>query len=278
MEPTTPATVSAREQVTPLMVRLTLTLDEPGSWVSTGVGDEFVHVDVAAETVDADGHSARHYTVSGLVENGFEMEVFLHGDGAGATWARDAKVGDSVLVSDPKEYYEVPEGSGVRVLVGDVTTIPAIARILADARADEVFRVVIELPGMGERRTFTTAADVRIDWRVGGNGIGPSMICDALRSLAAEGVLDPAKQPYVWVAGESKDTRKARALLRNEVGLPIRQQRIVGYWHAGLEQILEAWEALSDDLKATYLSIWRDDRSDEENWLELEPFLQSVGH
>ena len=40
---------------------------------------------------------------------------------------------------------------------------------------------------------------------------------------------------------------------------------------------MEAWEALSDETKAEYLAIWREDRTDEENWLELEPFLQSVG-
>lgn len=277
MEPTIRATVTAREQVTPLMVRLTLSIDEPGAWQSTGVGDEFIHLEVGAETMDADGHSARHYTVSGVVDGGFELEVFLHGEGPGATWGRTASIGDSVLVSEPKDYYNVPEGSGVRVLVGDLTAVPAIARILADAGPDEVFRVVIELPGMGERRTFTTEADVQIEWRVGGNGIGPSMIGDALRSLAAEGVLDPAARPYVWIAGESKDTRKARAQLRHEIGLPISQQRIVGYWHANLEEILTAWEALDESLKAQYLAIWREDRTDEENWLELEPFLQSVG-
>ena len=71
--------------------------------------------------------------------------------------------------------------------------------------------------------------------------------------------------------------RAARTLLRNEVGLPIAQQRIVGYWHANAEQVMAAWEALSDETKAEYLAIWREDRTDEENWLELEPFLQSVG-
>ena len=78
------ARVSAREQISPLMVRVTLELDEQSAWVSTGVGDEFIHLDVGAETLDVDGHSERHYTVSGLVPGGLELEVFLHGDGPGA--------------------------------------------------------------------------------------------------------------------------------------------------------------------------------------------------
>ena len=31
------------------------------------------------------------------------------------------------------DYYDVPEGSGTRVLIGDLTALPGIVRILADA-------------------------------------------------------------------------------------------------------------------------------------------------
>lgn len=271
-------TVVARQQVTPQMVRLTLAFHEGSAWQTTGLGDEFVHVDVDAETLDADGHSERHYTVSGLVPGGIEMEIFLHGDGPGATWGRDAAVGDTVKISDPFGYYKVPSDAGLRVLVGDLTALPAIARILAEASADERFHVVVELPSLSESRDLPSAADVTVQWRVGGNGLGPSLMPEIVRSLAANGVIDPAGDDYLWIAGESKVTRAIRTQLRNEVKLPITRQRIVGYWHANAAQVLEAWEALSDQLKAEYFAIWREDRTDEENWLELEPFLQSVGH
>jgi len=277
METIYPATVTARQQITPLMVRITLALDEPGVWTTTGVGDEFIHLDVGAETQDVDGHTERHYTVSGIVPGGLELEVFLHGDGPGASWGRDAVIGDTVMISDAMEYYEVPSGSGLRVLIGDLTAVPAIARILADAGAEERFRVVVELPSLEEARDLPSAATVTVHWRVAGNGIGPSAVCDIVRGLAAEGELDPADAPYVWIACESKVSRSARALLRRELLLPISQQRIVGYWHANAEEVMAHWEALSDEVKAEYLAIWREDRTDEENWLELEPFLQSVG-
>jgi len=277
METIYAATVTKRQQVSPLMVRLTLALDDPDGWVTTGVGDEFVHIDLGAETMDVDGHSERHYTVSGIVPGGLEVEVFLHGDGPGASWGRDGAVGDTVQISDAMAYYRVPEGSGLRVLIGDLTAVPAIVRILADAGAEERFRVVVELPSLEEARDLPSAATVTVHWRVAGNGIGPSAVCDIVRGLAAEGELDPADAPYVWIACESKVSRSARALLRRELLLPISQQRIVGYWHANAEEVMAHWEALSDEVKAEYLAIWREDRTDEENWLELEPFLQSVG-
>ena len=277
METIHSATVTAREQVTPLMVRLALTFDTPDAWVTTGVGDEFVHIDVGANTLDIDGHSERHYTVSGVFEGGLEVEVFLHGHGPGSTWGRTAQIGDTVAVSDPWEYYEVPEGAETRVLIGDLTALPGIVRILGDASADETFRVIVEVPSLEESRELVSAARVDVQWRVAGNGIGPSAVCDIVRGLAAEGVIVPEANPYVWIACESRISRAARTLLRKEIGLPISQQRIVGYWHANAEQVMADWEALSDETKAEYLAIWREDRTDEENWLELEPFLQSVG-
>ena len=207
---------------------------------------------------------------------GLEVEVFLHGHGAGATWGREAAVGDSVLISDAWDYYQVTPGSGTRVLIGDITALPGIARILADASADEVFRVVIEVPSLDEARELPSAASVDVQWRVAGNGIGPSAVCDIVRGLAAEGVISPEANPYVWIACESKISRAARTLLRREIGMPITQQRIVGYWHANAEQVMADWEALPQETKDAYLAIWREDRTDEENWLELEPFLQSI--
>lgn len=271
-------TVVARQQVTPQMVRLTLALDEGSEWTTTGLADEFVHIDVDAETLDADGHSERHYTVSGLVDGGIEVEVFLHGHGPGASWGRDAVVGDTVTISDGFGYYKVPADAGLRVLVGDLTAVPAIARILAEASETERFHVVVELPSMSETRDLQSAAEVTVEWRLGGNGIGPSLLPQIVRELSAQGLVDPDGDDFLWVAGESKVTRAVRTLLRHEVRLPITRQRIVGYWHANAEQVQEAWDALSDGQKAQYMAIWREDRTDEENWLELEPFLQSVGH
>ncbi|WP_062518035.1 siderophore-interacting protein [Demequina gelatinilytica] len=276
METIHAATVTASEVVTPHMMRVRLMLDDPTAWVSDGTPDECVHLEVGAETDDADGHSARHYTVSGHVDGGFEMEIFIHGDGPGATWARTVQPGDRTEVSDSKGYYGVPDGAGVRVLVGDATALPAIARILAEAGPDEVFHVVCELGDMADARDLPTAATVTVDWRLGGNGRRPSQLKDALLELT-DTHLDPAAGAYIWVACEAKDSRAIRTMLRRELRLPITHFRIVGYWHKDLEHAIRVWNEASEATKAEYMALWRDDRSDEENWVELEPFLQKMG-
>lgn len=274
------ATVAATEWLGPRMVRVRLRLEGTGegAWATTGRADEFVHVEVGADTADADGHSSRHYTVSGLTPDGFEMEIFLHGDGPGATWARTASVGDTTQVSDAKGYYAPPAGSGVRVLVGDLTALPAIARILAEAAATETFHVVIEATHESDRRDLPTAAQAHVEWVVGGNGHGASVLKDALVRLAASGSLLGADQgTYVWVACESVHSRQIRQYLRRDLALPLSHYRIVGYWHADLDRAMRVWNAASEDQRAAYAALWREDRSDEENWLELEPFLQELG-
>ncbi|BDZ62286.1 hypothetical protein GCM10025873_20770 [Demequina sediminis] len=169
-----------------------------------------------------------------------------------------------------------PAGPRTRVLLGDATALPAIARILAEAREEESFRVIIELADMADARDLATVAEAAVEWRVGGNGGGASILKDLLVDLAGD-QLDPAAGAYIWVACESVHSRRIRQLLRREFALPLTHYRIVGYWHADLERALRVWESASDETKAQYAALWREDRSDEENWLELEPFLQRMG-
>ena len=70
-----------------------------------------------------------------------------------------------------------------------------------------------------------------------------------------------------------------------ELGAAYREWGFAGISHHGIPQSLvdDAYEAfrrffaLPEEVKEEYLAIWREDRSDEENWTELEPFLQKHG-
>ncbi len=276
METTITTVVTGVEPVTPGFVRVRVTT--PGDdWQSTGCADEFIHVEVGADDVDAsDGHTSRHYTVSKVLSDGFEMEVALHGHGPGAAWGERVQPGDAVVVSEPKAYYRPPSASHRRVLVGDATALPAIARILAEANPDERFTVIIEMATLADARELPSAGDVQVEWRLGGNGIAPSILEHELRELipalrVAEG------DPYVWVACEASESRRIRQQLRHEAAVPMSLLRIVGYWHGDKDRVMSVWENLTDEQRQTAAHIWRDDRTDEENWVEYEPFLRSLG-
>lgn len=276
METSITTVVTGVETVTPGFLRVRVTT--PGdSWTSTGRGDEFVHVEVGAATADAsDGHTSRHYTVSRVLSDGFEMEIAIHGDGPGANWAQTVTPGETVAVSAPKAYYRPPSAEHPRILLGDATALPAIARILAEASEEERFTVVVELGSMDDARELASRAEVELEWRLGGNGIVPSVMEHEAREIVPA-VLDAGEEPYVWVACESAESRRVRQYLRNEAGVPLKLLRIVGYWHVEAAKAMAAWESLTDEQRAQYAAIWRDDRSDEENWIELEPFLRAMG-
>ncbi|WP_062205628.1 siderophore-interacting protein [Demequina salsinemoris] len=275
METTITTVVTGVEQVSPGFVRVRVTA--PDTWVTTGAADEFIHVEVGAENMDAgDGHSSRHYSVSKVLSDGFEMEIALHGHGPGALWGQQVRPGDAVDVSEPKAYYAPPSAAHRRVLVGDATALPAIARILAEANPDERFSVVIELASLVDKRELPSAAEVSVEWRLGGNGYAPSVLCSELRSLLP-GLRDADCEPYVWVACEAAESRRIRQSLRKEAGLPMASMRLVGYWHGDHDRIMSVWNSLSDEQLAYAQSIWREDRTDEENWVEYEPFLRSLG-
>jgi NADPH-dependent ferric siderophore reductase len=275
MEATIRAVVTDVERVSPGFVRVALAVGD--EWITAAAPDEFIHVEVGAATVDAgDGHTARHYTISRLVPGGFEIEVATHGHGPGAAWAESVLPGDDVAVSQPKAYYAAPDVSVERILIGDATALPAISRILAEASADERFSVVIELSSMADARDLPTLATSAVEWRLGGNGVGPSTLVDAAAN-ALDACAAVGATPYLWVACESVISRRIRTLARAERGLPTSALRIVGYWHADQEKIMRVWNSLTDEQRLTYESVWRDDRTDEENWIEAEPLLRSLG-
>ena len=201
-----------------------------------------------------------------------DIDVVTHGHGRGSTWARNAREGDVVAISDVHGYYDPPEGSTRRLLIADATGLPSVARILEEASADEAFTVLVELISMEDALTLPSSATVDIDWRVSGNGRGPSALVSCMESMPT-----PADDTYVWLACESAQSRKARAFVRRHWKRHHSLYRIVGYWHVDAQEQLRMWNALSDEQRRRYLEIWDESRPDEVNWLELEPYLQELG-
>lgn len=270
------AHVSATTQLTPHLRRVTLT--GLHAWPGTGVPDECVHVHIppanAAAGWENDHDIARHYTIrrhdadAGTVD----LDIVTHGDGLGSTWARTCVPGDRVAISTPQPYYNPPEGSTVRLLVADATGLPAVARILEQAGAHETFDVLVELMDLDDRIDLPSAAQVEVTWRVSGNGVIPSALEDLLRQRE-----QPPDGAYVWVACESAQSRRIRSFVRHDWTMHHSQYRIVGYWHLNQAEQLATWLALTDQQRARYEEIWDENRDDEANWLELEPYLRSVG-
>ncbi|UFR04328.1 siderophore-interacting protein [Streptomyces sp. Go40/10] len=180
-----------------------------------------------------------------------DIDFALHGVEPGAAtpagpasrWAARAAAGDRVLLLGPTLAdnrairFRPPEDTGVVVLCGDETAVPAATAILESLPAGTRARVWLEVPHAGDIQDVRTEADAEITWLVRHDG--SPMAVDAVR--AAE--LPDAERAYVWLAGESGRVKALRRHFVGERGVDRRRVTFVGYWRQGMtEEQLRAAE------------------------------------
>lgn len=262
-------TVRRTTRLSPGLVRLTVAGEELASFPSTGVGDEYVRVHFPDETgllripsVDDSGewhyeggeypHIApytirRHDPLAAEID----IDFVLHGHGRAATWAAGATVGESVIFGAPRGLYEPPLGAQRQIFVTDATGLPALGRLLEQLDPATHAIAIVEVEHADHAIPLTSPARLDVQWIAGrGNGVAPSAITEALEHL------EITPETYVWVAGESKELRKARRHLRHERALAASQYKVIGYWTHKHEEWLERYEALDQATLTRLSGIW----------------------
>jgi NADPH-dependent ferric siderophore reductase len=235
------AVVRRREQLSPHLVRLTLGLD---GFVSTGVPDEWVGLVVPGQ------FQVRYYTVRSYDERELVLDVVVHEVGLVTEWASGDCVGHAVVITEPKGSFEVPADAQWLMLVGDLTAMPAMARIAetVDLPVRVWAKVADDLPGYLPARAEVT-------WL--GDG-------DSLADVVA-GLDWPATPGYFWMAGESADMRAIRKHLLRDRRLPASAYDVMGYWRAA-----SARQPRAVDPGPIYRAGKAAGKSDEEIWADYD--------
>ena len=145
------ATVLRREQLSDHLVRLVLGGAELGAFCSTGVPDEWVGLVVPGQ------FQSRYYTVRRWDGAEMVLDVVVHDTGLVTEWARGECVGDVVTVTEAKGSFAMPPGAQWLLLGGDLTALPAMARITEEPTRLWAGRRAAPLP---TRMTPTTATPV----------------------------------------------------------------------------------------------------------------------
>ncbi len=206
------AVVKRREQVSPHLVRITLSV--PG-FTSTGIPDEWVGLVVPGQ------FQVRYYTVRSLKGDDLVLDVVIHDVGLVTEWASGDCVGDRVVVAAAQGSYAPPDDAGWLLLVGDLTAMPAIARISAST----------SLP----TRIWAEVADdlsgylpdgPRVTW------LSPPAEGQSRLAEVVEQIDWPEGDGYFWMAGESAQMRSIRKHLMRERRLPNAAYDVMGYWRA----------------------------------------------
>ena len=209
------AVVVSREQLSPHLVRVVL--DVPG-FTSTGIPDEWVGLIVPGQ------FQSRYYTVRSYDAGRLTLDIVVHETGLVTEWAaRTEIVGETVTLAEPKGSFELPDGAQWLLLVGDLTALPAMARI-GETYPDLKTWILAEVPDVDELRGYLPDHP-QVTWLRGDGG--------RLATLAEE--LDwPPGEGYFWMAGESAQMRAIRKHLMRERQLPSHSYDVMGYWRASV--------------------------------------------
>jgi len=163
----------------------------------------------------------RYYTVRSISADDLVLDVVVHDEGLVTEWATGDPVGDQVVVTAPQSAFAPPPGAGWLLLVGDLTALPAMARISETTMLP--CRVWAEVADDLEGY-FPEHVDVT--W------LGPPADgCSGLADVVS-GIDWPEGEGYFWMAGESAQMRAIRKHLMRERRLPGASYHVMGYWRS----------------------------------------------
>ena len=230
------ARVARREPLSDHLVRLVL--DGLDGFASTGVPDEWVGLVVPGQ------FQSRYYTVRCWDGGELVLDVVVHDVGLVTEWAMRDCVGDTVTITEPKSSFAPPADAAWLLLVGDLTAMPAMARILETHPTVPTY-VMAEVT---DDLTGYLPGHADVTW------LAPPAPGQSALAEVVEGIEWPAGDGYFWMAGESAQMRAIRKHLMREVGLPTSHYDVMGYWRGAAGPIWRAGKAAgkSDE------QIWAD--------------------
>ncbi|MCP2333909.1 MULTISPECIES: siderophore-interacting protein [Actinoalloteichus] len=285
------AEVVAVDRVGPRVVRVTFGGPELAGFGSVGTPDEWFRLVVpstAAHGGDpepAGGAPAyraeefgRWYTVRRWdAETALlTVDLVLHGRGVAAAWAGSAAVGDVAWVGQPRGSYVPPPPGVPVVLAGDLTSLPALTRIVSSLPEATPTRVVVEVGGAADEQPLDGPADLEVRWlRNPRFGRAGSLLPAALREHLPAG-FDPRSCRY-WMAGEATAARLVRHHLRHELRVPDGQHHAVGYWRLDGEEWNRRFAASGIDIGAIWDAGQRAGRTQEEIVDDIHARLVDAG-
>ncbi|MDN5749718.1 MAG: siderophore-interacting protein [Pseudonocardia sp.] len=244
MTTTAPRLLQVRrsERITPRMIRVTLGGDELAGFSGDGPdrrikmffpvpGQDRPAVPRAASggPVWPAGEvrpAIRTYTVRRFDPGAGELDVdfVLHeGHGPAAAWARDARPGSWVAVSEPGGRYAPDPTADFHVVIGDETALPAVATVLDALPPGVPVFAFLEVADAAEEQDLPTT----VRWVHRGDREPGEPLTEAVR--AAE---FPPGRGQAWLSGESACVKDLRRHLFDDRGIDRRAVYATGYWRA----------------------------------------------
>lgn len=156
-----------------------------------------------------------------------DVDIVVHGEtGPASTWAVHAQVGDRVGFREAGAPYLAPP-TGRQLIVGDETSLPAIAAILESAAGALDAEVLVELPHAEDAQAVDTLTP--ISWLLRGDERPGTRAVEEVRTRLGAG----ERFAYAWACGEAQLATSVRRLLVTDHGMDPDAVMFSGYWRLG---------------------------------------------
>ena len=194
------AVVMRTERLTEGMMRIVLGGPDLATFVSTGIGDEYIRLflpergesipvypypegDYWEYIPDQVAGPMRTYTIRSVDPLAGEISVdfVVHPEGIAADMALSVQRGSEVGFNTPTGLYDLPADATWQVLLADATGLPAAARLLENAPADIHTTAILEVAGPDHEQSLELGDETQVRWLHGGNGNSPSRLTEVLR-------------------------------------------------------------------------------------------------
>lgn len=164
--------------------------------------------------------------------NELEVHFMTHSDGPGATWAKQAKVGDVVVIAGPGRPFLLGAEASHLLVAGDESALPAIGTILEALPASVQVDVFIDIPDPAEQQELASKAQAQVTWlhrSESGDTMAGPLLERILRQLESVTHYDAG-----WIACEADVMRSIRRHLLYEREFDREKLVTRGYWKAGV--------------------------------------------
>ncbi|WP_243060767.1 siderophore-interacting protein [Nocardioides sp. SR21] len=249
------AQVLRREQISAHLVRLTLGGPGLATFESTGIPDEWVGLVVPGQ------FQSRYYTVRSWSGGELVLDVVVHEVGLVTEWAArdgaDSTVGETVTITEAKGSFAMPADAQWLLLVGDLTAMPAMARIASEV--DVPTRIWAEVPD-----DLSSYLSGDVTWLTP-PGEGQSALAEVVETIDW-----PTGEGYFWMAGESAQMRAIRKHLMRDRRLPSTAYDVMGYWRGVAQR-----QPRAVDPGPIYRAGKAAGKSDEQIWAEYDEARES---
>lgn len=216
--------VKRRLQLSPGLVRFTLTGDDLAGFTSLGFDDHIKLIfDVPGGEPAMRDYTPRRYDPAA---NELDVEFALHDPAGPATaWAATADAGSTIQVGGPRGSFVIEDSFDWYVFAGDETALPAIGRRLSELRPGVPAYVFVEVSDAGQEIAPTSKAAVTLVWVH--RAVGETL-AGAIKAANL-----PKGDGYVWVAAEEATAKSLRRLFVEELAHSPDAIRAASYWRRG---------------------------------------------